>query len=52
VSIGEPGSQHLTERRALVHLLNLLRVELIVLDQLPDVIRDTRRQHAPFLQRP
>ena len=47
-----PGGEHLTERRALVQLLQMLHVELIVLDPLGDLRSDARRQHAPFLQRP
>ena len=40
VTIREPRGEHLAERRALMDLLHLLDVDLVVLDRVPDLVRD------------
>src|SRR5688572_22246285 len=46
VPVGEAGREHLPERRAVVHVLDLLGLDLVVLRELPDVVRDADGQHA------
>ena len=45
VAVGEPGREHLAERRVLLERGDDLVVDLVGLDELPDLLRQLRRQH-------
>ena len=48
----EAGREHSPERRALLQRFDMLRVDLVVLEPLPKLVRHVRRQHALALQGP
>src|SRR6185312_15234957 len=52
MTVGEPGGQQPPQGRVLLQRGNDLVVDLVGLDQLPDLLRQLPRHHPPVLQCP